>query len=340
MVDKNTDFFKYVDNFSKTANIPSIPIIKSKIDFIPKITIAIPTYKRADLLKESIDSALNQIKYSEFDVIVVDNNPERDCETEKLLYSYKNPQLSYYKNSQNIQMAGNWNRLFTLAKAEYVVMLHDDDIIAPSFLNDCMQYINDEPDLGILKPNSKSFIDGESINFPNTKEITKTKLQRIYDISNYNHFALGAPSGCIFRKQAVLTVGGFNQELYPTMDICFVTMFSNYFKVYKLNRVLSYYRWGFNESLNTSTITNFIYNDYYLRKQLLSKYKIPKIIINIFLCYVTGYSIEFYKKINKEFDYDLKNLNLRGNHKITTLLSRAFIKLYITIIIKMKKVDS
>ena len=63
IVDKNTDFFQIVDNFAKTKNIKSICIIDTKLDFVPKITIAIPTFKRADLLKEAINSALNQIDY-------------------------------------------------------------------------------------------------------------------------------------------------------------------------------------------------------------------------------------------------------------------------------------
>ena len=50
MIDKNTDFFKYVDNFAKIEHIPSVTIFESSLDYIPKITIAIPTYKRVDLL--------------------------------------------------------------------------------------------------------------------------------------------------------------------------------------------------------------------------------------------------------------------------------------------------
>jgi len=140
MIDQHTDFFEYVDNFAKTAHIPSIPIFESNLDYIPDITIAIPTYKRADLLKEAIDSAINQIDYTNYDIIVVDNNPERGCETEKLMMTYSNnPMISYYKNADNLGMVGNWNRLFTLAKGKYVVMLHDDDLLLPTFLSECVK---------------------------------------------------------------------------------------------------------------------------------------------------------------------------------------------------------
>jgi hypothetical protein len=35
MIDQHTDFFEYVDNFAKTAHIPSIPIFESNLDYIP-----------------------------------------------------------------------------------------------------------------------------------------------------------------------------------------------------------------------------------------------------------------------------------------------------------------
>lgn len=70
----------------------------------------------------------------------MDNNPERGCETEKLMMSYSNnPMISYYKNADNLGMVGNWNRLFTLAKGKYVVMLHDDDLLLPTFLSECVK---------------------------------------------------------------------------------------------------------------------------------------------------------------------------------------------------------
>lgn len=336
MNEQHTDFYKYVDNFAKTAHIPSISIFESNMESFPSITIAIPTYKRADFLREAIDSAVNQIEYVCYDILVVDNNPERECETEKIMIAYDNPIISYYKNAENIGMVGNWNRLFTLAKGEYVVMLHDDDLLMPTFLKDCMTAMKSLSCVGMLKPKSISFYDGDKIlnkNIINPKEI---KMRRLYDISNYYGFIMGAPSCCIFNKKYVLEFGGFNQEFYPTMDLYFASFFSTKHKVYILNKSLSLYRWSVNESLKLSTLEKFVINDYYFRYKLLTKYKLPKWFIKRYLSGLIRIQVKLYKTINSEFTFDLNTLGLAPTKYWLSTIYLFFMRAYAKIIICSK----
>src|SRR5258707_5783419 len=104
MVDQSTDFFQILDNFKEHADIPSILISASKLDFIPKVSIVIPTYKRTDLLKEALDSALNQVGYEYYDIIIVHDVAERGDATEQLLSTYSNKRISYYKNAATLTM--------------------------------------------------------------------------------------------------------------------------------------------------------------------------------------------------------------------------------------------
>ncbi len=316
MVDEKTDFFQIIDNFEKTKNIESICIIESNLDFKPKVTIAIPTFKRADLLKEAIDSALYQIDYSNYDVIIVDNNPERDCETEKLLKSYKNSRLGYYKNAENIQMAGNWNRCFELAKGEYVVLLHDDDLLLPTFNLECMDIINQKNDVGIFKPFAYNCTEKkvDISNFKIDKNINR--IQRLYDFSNFDTFMLGAPTGCIFKKKYVINLGGFNQDFYPIMDFCFTVLFSQKYPVYLYHKKLSVYRILINESLKLSTLLSSFEGVFYFRRALLLKYKIPSLFIDAFLsCNLTA-AMGGYKQFNKDFNFDIRKFGLVMPNKI------------------------
>lgn len=327
MIDKETDFLKIINNFDKTANISSEQIVKSDLDFVPKVTIAIPTFKRASLLKETIFSAINQRNYESYDILVVDNDPTPGCETELLMKTFNNRRISYFKNSQNIGMAGNWNRLFELATGDYVVMLHDDDLILSSFLYECMSFMNEKKsDLGILKPLSQLFNNSlsnkELLQFESNSNLIKGKKwrgvsKRIYDIDNCLNFALGAPTGCLFNKKAVVEIGGFNVDLYPSLDYCFALLFSLHYKVYVLKKTLILYRWGENESLNFSTQKSFVIDAYYLRKFLFKKYYFPKYITSRYLyCF-----IDEHRELNLNFefdesyliDYKLKTLDFYSN---------------------------
>ena len=68
--------------YNESLKIPTFSIKESVVPPTIKYTIAIPTYKRADLLKEAIDSCLAQKTNIPFVIMIVDNNPERDCKTD------------------------------------------------------------------------------------------------------------------------------------------------------------------------------------------------------------------------------------------------------------------
>ncbi|WP_281238845.1 glycosyltransferase family A protein [Flavobacterium praedii] len=338
MIDKDTDFLKITNNFAKTASISSIQIIKSNLDFTPKVTIAIPTYKRVALLKEAIDSAINQLGYEFYDIIVVDNDPERGCETEKLLLSYNDKRIAYYKNSENIGMAGNWNRLFELALGDYVVMLHDDDLILSSFLSECMCFVDNKRDIGILRPVSQLFndtlIQDQILQFEKDSNIIRGrkwrgKFKRIFDIDNCLSFALGPPTGCLFNKKAVFDIGGYNADFFPSLDYCFALLFSCHYKVFVLKKTLTLYRWGVNESLNISTRKAFVTDAYYLRKFIFKKYGLPKYIADRYLyCF-----IDIHKDLNFEFEFDESVLS----HKKINIENMALFSSIIWVYMKMVK---
>lgn len=301
MVNSSTDFFQYVDNFAKIKHISSIEIICKRSNLIPQITIAIPTYKRSALLKDALDSALNQTFEEFYEVIVVDNNPERNDETEKLLAKYTSPLLSYYKNEENIGMAGNWNRCFSLAKGRFVVMLHDDDILLPEFLSYSFDIIKKIGDIGIFKP--KSYIWNTQLTdiFPTSFCTKKSEIYRLTYYHNMFFYVLGAPSGCIFDRCKVIEIGGFNEEYMPSIDYCFLALFSQKYKVYTSNQTLSIYRIAANESLNINTHKKWIYVDYYLRKQMLGNLFLPSFICRYLSSLDARYRLGIVRNI--ELDY-------------------------------------
>lgn len=310
MVDQNTDFFQITDNFKEHAGTASVSIIQSSLGFVPNVSIVIPTYKRTDLLKEALDSAINQTGYDQYDIIVCDDDPTRGCETEKLLSTYSNNRISYYKNEVNLKMIGNTNRCFELAKAEWVVMIHDDDLLLPSFLSECMKIVARHPHTGILKPAQYQLHDRNQLdpkNFPPSSE----KITRIFDTDHLLSNKVGANTGILFNREKFFSLGGFNPQYLLSMDLCLVVLFSHFYEVYKMDKVLSVYRWISNSSLNVNTLTGFVIVDFHLYSFLFKYFKVPRQLSGNILNFKFNEIEKTYKKVNSDFSFDVKTLGIK-----------------------------
>lgn len=66
----NFHFLKRRNNFVVAKGIKSKLIIGDLNTKVPKLSIVIPTYKRADVLKDAVDSVFAQKGYSDYEVIV------------------------------------------------------------------------------------------------------------------------------------------------------------------------------------------------------------------------------------------------------------------------------
>lgn len=260
------DLFKYIDNFKKTEDILSDCIFANHSVDIPLITIGIPTYKRSQTLIESLESAIEQHYDGSYEIIVLDNNPERNDETEIVMTKYKStPTVCYYKNTKNLGMGGNWNRIFTLARSKWVVLLHDDDIIAPCFLSDMISVATTfKADV----VNSAFLIWQESISkkpdfsFPKKKySVCKSTLAA----NQFVHFA-GMPSGIIYKRDIYINEGGVNTDYFPSLDYVFHAKLSYKYNFLLYNKKLTIYRRSVNESSNYETIKKYVPQDYCIRK--------------------------------------------------------------------------
>jgi glycosyltransferase involved in cell wall biosynthesis len=114
----------------------------------PFISICIPTYRRAHLLKTLLDSICIQT-YRDFEIIINDNSP--DDEVEILLGSYTNKlPLFYHRNDPTGTASENTNAVMRRAKGEWIKIMHDDDWFATA---DALQRFADA-----AKESGKDFI--------------------------------------------------------------------------------------------------------------------------------------------------------------------------------------
>lgn len=93
-----------------------------------QISVIIPTYNRANLLKESISSVLKQT-YQNFELIIVDDSSLNN--TEKIVKGFKDQRIVYLKHEKNRGVAASCNTGVKKAMGDYVFILNDDDLIVP-----------------------------------------------------------------------------------------------------------------------------------------------------------------------------------------------------------------
>ncbi len=101
----------------------------------PVVTIGIPTFNRAELLKEAIESVLQQT-YRNIKIIVSDNGSEDHTYriVEDLKKKSDDIQIHYTKFDTTVSVFENWLKVLELADSPYFGWLQDDDLIRSDFI--------------------------------------------------------------------------------------------------------------------------------------------------------------------------------------------------------------
>ena len=82
----------------------------------PLVSVVIPTYNRAHLLKDAIQSVLVQT-FTDFEIIIVDDGSTDD--TRELINSFDDPRIRYVKQ-ENAGVSAARNRAMELATGELI----------------------------------------------------------------------------------------------------------------------------------------------------------------------------------------------------------------------------
>lgn len=111
----------------------------------PTVSIIIPTYNRANLISEAIDSVLAQT-YRNFEIIVVDDGSTDN--TKEVLSKY-NGQIKYiYQDNKGGAEARN-NGIKN-AQGEYIAFLDSDDLWLPNKLEKQVKYLFDNINISLI----------------------------------------------------------------------------------------------------------------------------------------------------------------------------------------------
>jgi len=272
----------------------------------PLVSIIIPTYNRAHLIGETLDSVLAQT-YTNWECIVVDDGSTDD--TNKLLAAYceKDARFQYHHRPTKRPKGANAcrNYGFELSKGEYIQFFDSDDIIDYNILKSCVNVFKSNINL--------NFVFFNYLIFEKTISNIIIKQNNESDNPFIDYFSdkinLATPS-ILWSYKTIFNIR-FNEYLYKSQELNFTfRLFTKYIDKplngFYLNENGFYLRKhknsivGFFHDLNH----NYLLSDIIVRNQILKYFnKVDYINIQFNQRHNIKKSLSFYLYQSKIIDF-------------------------------------
>ena len=174
----------------------------------PILSLCIPTYKRAEILRENLKGIYEQLKTvdtNEVELIVSDNcSPDNTHEVVSSMKDLGMP-IIYNRNEVNIGADRNFLKCMRMATGKYMYLLGDDDFLEDNAIARLLNVIRGH-EYGLIYIDTRSEPDGSVMEYQNRNEFIK-------QVSYFYTFM----SGCVFRSEAVRCVE--NPERYIATNL-------------------------------------------------------------------------------------------------------------------------
>lgn len=181
----------------------------------PKFSIAIPVYNRPDYLRQAIRSALAQTR-SDFEIVVSD-----DCSTDDLrsvASSFGDPRITYYRSTNNLRAAKNHQLSVSLSRGEYIVNLHSDDLLLPSYLEVAGRALDEHPEAAAVY-SAMTYLTGSTVGgYYKMPKLLYANRQTYIQNPWLEKFHRIAPTCCLFRRSSFDRLGGYRTFLRFVYD--------------------------------------------------------------------------------------------------------------------------
>jgi glycosyltransferase involved in cell wall biosynthesis len=112
---------------------------------IPKVSVIIPTYNRADFIGEAIQSILDQT-FQDFEIIVVDDGSTDN--THEIIEKFNEPRIKYvFQENRGVCEARNTG--IKNSRGEYITFLDSDDVLYEKAFEKGVHALENHPEVGI-----------------------------------------------------------------------------------------------------------------------------------------------------------------------------------------------
>lgn len=167
----------------------------------PLVTVVVPTHKRPDFLKRTMESILSQT-YRNIELIVVSNG--RNPANETAARSFNDPRVRYVDQDNSGGPSGPRNHGIRLAQGQYIAFCDDDDLWLPKKLEKQVAGLEASPRCGFCYTRMISFNE-------NGDEWTVEQQPRPASFKTMLYKNEVPVSSILMRTDLVRTHGGFHE---------------------------------------------------------------------------------------------------------------------------------
>lgn len=207
-----------------------------------QIDVVIPTFNRAEFLKDAIESVLNQT-YENLKLYIIDDGSED--QTEQVVQKYNDPRIVYSKKS-NSGVSSARNKGVNISSNSWIAFLDSDDTWEPNKLELFVSQIEKEPNISIFYSDEKWIKDGAVI----VKKQNQAKHDGEIFFNCLKSCFIG-PSTVLIKRDVFLDVGLFDDRYVVCEDYELWLRISEKYKIRLIEKELTRKLGGHADQLST-----------------------------------------------------------------------------------------
>lgn len=178
------------------------------MDTLPKISIIMPTYNRAHLIGETVDSIRSQT-FTDWELLIMDDGSDDD--TEAIIAKYTDERIHFFKCGRSGHVSKLKNRAIERCRGELVAFIDSDDLWAPAKLEKQFAAMQQYPDAGFCLTGGYNFINKDKPEEYLYKQKDGLRMGNFL-IAMLRSEVAGHIPALMFRKNCVRISGYFDEK--------------------------------------------------------------------------------------------------------------------------------
>ena len=244
----------------------------------PRVSVIMPAYNVEKYVGEAIESILNQT-FTDFEFIIINDGSTDD--TAKIInkYAQKDNRIRFINRVDNRGFIASLNECLDVARGEFIAKMDSDDISLPERLKKQVDFLDRNPDVGMVGCGFKKFGSANHVCF---------HPERVTIID----FMYGCATTIFLARREIIEKHNlrFDSQYFAAEDMEFYSRFVRFAKIANLQEVLYLYRCHDNSVSVQKTdiqrqtterirwdVANFLTTDSFIADKFLKMYRWFKI---------------------------------------------------------------